>query len=115
MRHQRKIRKMSRNLAQRKALVRSLAISFFLHKSIETTESKAKILKPVVERCITRAKQGDLAGIRLIIATLGTDKVVTLIKETAEHCKDRPGGYTRIIHLMPRLGDNASMVILKLV
>ncbi len=115
MRHRVKVRKLGRNRSHRKALTKNMAISFFHHKEIKTTEAKAKELQVVVEKIITLGKKGDLASYRRINSILNHSASMKRIKEISEQYRDRNGGYTRIIKLPPRTGDNASMAILKLV
>jgi len=115
MRHKKKIRKLSRNKSHRKSLIRNMAISFFLHKKLKTTEAKAKELKSTVEKIITLGKKGDVQSYRRINSILNYPKVLKNIKEIAEKYKDRQGGYTQIIKLFHRRGDSARQVLIKLV
>jgi large subunit ribosomal protein L17 len=115
MRHKTKIRKLSRNKSHRKALTKNMAISFFQYKKIETSEAKAKELQKTVEKLITLGKKGDLASYRRINSMLNHSPSLKKIKEVSEQYKDRNGGYTHIIKLPPRAGDNARMAIIKLV
>ncbi len=115
MRHKIKIRKIGRNKSHRKALTRNMAISFFQYKEIETTEVKAKELQGTVEKIITLGKAGDLASYRRINSMLSHSPSLKRVREISEQYKDRNGGYTRIIKLSPRTGDNAKMAIIKLV
>ncbi|ORU00332.1 LSU ribosomal protein L17p [Anaerovibrio sp. JC8] len=109
-------RKLGRNSSARKALFKSILTSFFKHERIETTEAKAKEISGLAEQLITLAKRGDLAARRQALAQLADEDVVRkLFSEIAEQCKDRQGGYTRILKLGPRRGDAAPMVILELV
>jgi large subunit ribosomal protein L17 len=108
--------KLSRPIGQRRALLRGLVNSLVLHESIITTEAKAKAVAPQFERLVTKAKQPDLAGQRMVRQELLTDNAATkLITELAPGWNDRHGGYTRIVKLGTRRGDNASMAIVSLV
>jgi large subunit ribosomal protein L17 len=117
MRHQRKRHKLSRSPAHRKALLRNLCKEVIDHERIETTEAKAKAVKPEVEKLITLAKRGDLHARRQALSALGQDKFVVykLFQEVAPRYADRPGGYTRILKLGPRQSDATEMVLLELV
>lgn len=115
MKHGKDIRKLGRNKSHRKALIRNMLISFFQHAQIETTQSKAKELRRTVERVITLCKKGDLASYRRINMIVNHPPTLKKIKEIAERYKDRKGGYTQIIKISPRKGDNAEMSIIKLV
>lgn len=100
---------------ERKILA-NLASQLITHGQITTTETKARRLRPVVERHITFAKRGDLAARRRVLRTL-TDKTVVhiLFTEVAPQMAERQGGYTRIIKIAPRKGDNAPMAVIELV
>jgi large subunit ribosomal protein L17 len=97
-------------------MLRNMATSLFLHGRIETTETKAKRLRPLAERLVSFAKRGDLAARRRVIAQL-MDKTAVhkLFAEVAPLVADRPGGYTRITKLGFRKGDNAPMAVIELV
>jgi len=97
-------------------MLANLAAALFTHKSIKTTETKAKRLRPVAERLVTFAKQGDLHARRRVLRTIGDKSVVhELFTEIAPLVAEREGGYTRITKLGFRKGDNASMVQIELV
>jgi large subunit ribosomal protein L17 len=116
MRHHRAGKKLNRSSAQRRALYQNLASALILHGRIETTEAKAKAIKPIVEKLITLARGGDLHARRQALAMLRTPDVVHhLFAEVAPRFEGRPGGYTRIVKLGPRQGDAAEMVYLELV
>jgi large subunit ribosomal protein L17 len=117
MRHQRKRHKLSRNASHRKALLRNLCKEVIDHERIQTTEAKAKAVRPEVEKLITLAKRGDLHARRQALSQLGQDKFVVykLFEEVAPRYVDRPGGYTRILKLGPRRSDATEMVLLELV
>ena len=103
--------------AHERLLLANLAAALFTHKSIKTTETKAKRLRPLAERLITFAKRGDLHARRQALSALGQDKfaVHKLFEEVAPRYADRPGGYTRILKLGPRRSDSTEMVYLELV
>ena len=118
MRHNKKGRKLGTDWSHTKAMKRSLVKALFLNDRIKTVESRAKEIRPDVDKIITWAKKGDLHSRRLAIAALGNDK--ELVREIFEKVQqgmwaDRQGGYTRIMKLGTRKGDNASMVIMELV
>jgi large subunit ribosomal protein L17 len=116
MRHRRAGKKLGRDSAHRKALYSNLAGALIEHGRIKTTEAKAKAVKPFAEQMITLGKRGDLHARRLALAELRSQFVVhQLFSEVAPRFADRPGGYTRIVKLGPRLGDAAEMVYLELV
>ncbi|MFL5904091.1 MAG: 50S ribosomal protein L17 [Solirubrobacteraceae bacterium] len=117
MRHQRKRHKLSRSASHRKALLRNLCKEVIDHERIQTTEAKAKAVKPQVEKLITLAKRGDLHARRQALSALGQDKFVVykLFEEVAPRYSERPGGYTRILKLGPRRSDATEMVLLELV
>jgi large subunit ribosomal protein L17 len=102
--------------AHERLMLANLAAALFTHKSIKTTETKAKRMRPLVERLITFAKRGDLHARRRVLATIGDKSVVhELFTEIAPLVELREGGYTRITKLGFRKGDNASMVQIELV
>lgn len=116
MRHRKAGRKFGRNPAQRKALLRQLAISMILHERITTTEAKAKSIRPVVEKLVTIARQDSHAHRKLIMSKidhpLATAKLFEVI---APRYESTPGGYTRISKLEPRRGDAAPMALIEFV
>lgn len=95
--------------------MRVLVNNFFLHEKIKTTEAKAKTLRSIAEKMITKAKNIDLANRRLLARDLTPNMTKKIIEEIAPMYKDRQGGYTRIIKLGPRHSDSAKMVIIELV
>ena len=102
--------------AHERLMLANLAAALFTHKSIKTTETRAKRLRPVAERLVTFAKRGDLHARRRVLATIGDKTVVhELFTEIAPQVALRDGGYTRITKLGFRKGDNASMVQMELV
>jgi large subunit ribosomal protein L17 len=109
-------RKLQLDAAPRRALLRGQVTSLVLHEAITTTEAKAKEVAPYFERLVTHAKKGTLAGGRTLRAELMTENAVQkLLQELAPAWAERHGGYTRIIKLANRRGDNAPMVRLSLV
>jgi large subunit ribosomal protein L17 len=117
VRHQRKRDKLSRDAGHRKALVRNLCSQVIQHERIRTTQAKAKVVKPEVEKLITLAKRGDLHARRLALSELNQDKFIVhkLFDEVAPRYSGRNGGYTRILKLGPRRSDSTEMVFLELV
>jgi len=116
VRHAKAGKKLGRDSAHRKALYSNLTGALIEHGRIETTEAKAKAVKPFAEKMITLGKRGDLHARRQALAALRSNDVVhQLFAEVAPRFAQRPGGYTRIVKLGPRLGDAADMVYLELV
>ena len=117
MRHYKKGRKLGTDASHTKAMKKSLVAALLKNDRIKTIESRAKESRPDVDKVITWAKRGDLHSRRLAIAKVGDKELVREIFEKVEQgmFKDRPGGYTRIMKLGPRKGDNAPMVIMELV
>jgi large subunit ribosomal protein L17 len=115
MRKRNKGRILSRPKSQRKALLNTLATSLFLHEKIKTTEAKAKELRVVAEKCITRAKDNKISNRRILAQSLSPVTVKKLMNEIAPNYVARQGGYTRIIKLGPRKSDGTKMVIIELV
>ncbi|TVR25414.1 MAG: 50S ribosomal protein L17 [Nitriliruptor sp.] len=102
--------------AHQKQLLANQARDLFRHGRIRTTEAKAKALRPYAEKLITKAKRGDLHNRRLVLAELhDRDVVAYLFEDVAPRFADRDGGYTRILKLEPRKGDNARMALIELV
>jgi len=102
--------------AHQRLIVANLATALFEHGRITTTEAKARVLRPVAEKLITKAKKGDLHNRREVLKTIHDKSVVhTLFTDIAETFKERPGGYTRITKIGPRKGDNAPMAVIELV
>ena len=129
MRHLKKGRALGSDASHTKAMLRSLALALLVNERIKTTEARAKEVRPLVDRIITWGKKGDVHSRRLIIAALGGEKKLLnpstdkrdlelsyrVIHDLAPRFAERPGGYTRILKLGPRKGDNAPMVILEFV
>jgi large subunit ribosomal protein L17 len=102
--------------AHQRLILANLASQLFEHGRIVTTEAKAKRLRPLAEKLITKAKRGDIHARRLVLTTVRDKGVVhTLFTEIAPSLADREGGYTRITKVGPRKGDNASMALIELV
>jgi len=123
MRHGKKINHLSRTASHRSAMLANMACSLIEHKRIQTTTAKAKALKRFVEPIITKAKAENNDNVernthnrRIVFSYLRNKEAVSqLFAEVAEKVADRPGGYTRIIKLGNRLGDNADMALIELV
>lgn len=116
MRHRKKGRQLSRTRSHRKATLRNMATSLFLHERIETTSAKAKELRPYAERLITLARRGDLHSRRLAAMKIQDRHVLgKLFDDIAPRYAERPGGYTRILKLGNRKGDAAEMSLIELV
>lgn len=116
MRHRKKGRQLSRTRSHRKATLRNLATSLFLHERIETTTAKAKELRPFAERLITLARRGDVHSRRLAAMKIqDRDVLGKLFDDIAPRYMERPGGYTRVLKLGNRKGDAAEMSLIELV
>ncbi len=115
-RHANTGRKLSRNSSHRKSLLQNLVRSVILEESIRTTTPKAKEARRLVERVITKARENTLASRRVVHKTVRDQAALAKLFETiGPRFKARPGGYTRLIHVQNRVGDNAPMAILELV
>jgi len=116
MRHRHGLRKLNRTSEHRKAMLRNMCVSLLQHEAIKTTVPKAKELRKVVEPLITLAKEPTLANRRLAFDRLRDRDIVTkLFNELGPRFKARPGGYTRILKMGFRVGDNAPMAYVELV
>jgi large subunit ribosomal protein L17 len=116
MRHGKKFNHLGRKTAHRKSMLANMASSLIEHKRITTTLAKAKALRVYVEPLITKSKTDTTHSRRTVFAYLQNKEVVTtLFREVAEKVANRPGGYTRIVKLENRLGDNAEMAFIELV
>lgn len=117
MKHHKSFRKFGRERNQRKAFVRSLLINLIRHGRIETTQARAKEIRPLVERLVTLAKEDTVARRRLVASRLINQEAETakLFSEYAPKYKAVPGGYTRIIKLPARLSDGAEKAIIEFV
>ncbi len=107
MRHRQKTKTLGRERNQRKALISTLAVSLIRDNKIQTTETKAKVLRPYVERLVTKAKAGDVAAVRFLTARVGVKTAKTLVSTIAPKYKERNGGYLRITKLTDRKSDGA--------
>lgn len=109
-------RRLGGSPAHERLMLANLATSLFEHGRITTTVAKARRLRPVAERLITKAKKGDLHNRRQVMQTIRDKSVVhTLFTEIGPRYENRPGGYTRITKIGPRRGDNAPMAVIELV
>jgi large subunit ribosomal protein L17 len=116
MRHGKKHNHLGRTDSHRKAMLSNMASSLILHKRITTTLAKAKELRKYVEPLITKSKSDTTHSRRTVFAYLKDKETVSLLfREVAEKVATRPGGYTRIVKLGNRLGDNAEMALIELV
>lgn len=116
MRHGKKVNHLGRKTAHRKSMLANMACSLIEHKRINTTLAKAKALKLFVEPLVTKSKEDTTHNRRIVFSRLRQkDAVTELFREVAVKVGDRPGGYTRIIKLGNRLGDNADMAMIELV
>ncbi|MEB3244970.1 MAG: 50S ribosomal protein L17 [Vampirovibrionales bacterium] len=137
MRHRNRLAKLARPADQRKAIIRSLLTKLFLHDEIVTTKQRARVVRSEADKIITLAKRGDLAAIRLVSGRIYRETTGNTIEDTrrsdgksrqipetvlrrifrtvAERAKARTSGYTRILPMAPRRGDNAPMALLQLV
>ncbi len=115
MRKKNKGRKLSRLKNQRVAVLRTLATSLFLHEKITTTEAKAKELRSVAEKMITRARTNSISNRRVLGKEINPKILKKLVDEIAPKYLDRQGGYTRIIKMGPRKSDGARMAVIELV
>ncbi len=115
MRHHNANRKFNRTKNQRKALLKSLALALITKEKIETTEQKAKEVRPFIERLITTARKGTLAAHRNVQGVVGSIGARKLITELGPRYKDRNGGYTRIVKSGERRGDASSRAYIELV
>ena len=116
MRHRKDHRKLNRSPSHRRAMLRNMVTSLLEHEEIRTTTPKAKEVRRVAERMITLGKLGTLHARRQALQTLQSRAVAAKLFENLAHrYKDRPGGYTRILKLGQRNGDNAELSIIELV
>ncbi|MBC5835475.1 50S ribosomal protein L17 [Flavobacterium sp. F372] len=116
MRHGKKFNHLSRQTGHRKAMLANMACSLIEHKRINTTVAKAKALKQFIEPLVTKSKEDTTHNRRICFSYLRSKYAVTeLFRAVADKVADRPGGYTRIIKLGNRLGDNADMAMIELV
>jgi len=116
MRHGKKFNHLSRTSAHRKAMLANMASSLIIHKRIKTTVAKAKALRTYIEPLITKSKTDSTHSRRVVFSHLNDKEAVTeLFRDVSVKVADRPGGYTRIIKIGPRQGDNAEMALIELV
>lgn len=116
MRHQRVINHLGRTSSHRKAMLANMAASLIMHKRITTTTAKAKALRSYVEPLITRSKKDTTHSRRMVFSYLqNKEAVAELFREVSPKIMERPGGYTRILKIGNRLGDNADICVIELV
>lgn len=115
MRHSSSIKKFGRERNQRNALMKSLARNLVLRGRMKTTEAKAKAVKPMVEKLVTKGKNPTLQNRRMLMTVLGTAAMANKLVKTAENYKERQGGYLRITKMGPRKGDAAAMALIEFV
>ena len=115
MLHGNKKKQLSRGRNQRNALIKTLAVSLVKYEKITTTEIKAKVLKPFIEKLITKGKEGTLAAQRLIASKVGAVSANKIVKVLSPKYKDRKGGYTRVIKVKARLSDASRMAQIEFV
>ncbi len=116
MRHGKKVNHLSRTDSHRRAMLANMASSLILHKRITTTLAKAKALRVYVEPIITKSKNDTTHSRRTVFSYLQSKEVVSILfRDIAAKVANRPGGYTRILKMENRLGDNASMALIELV
>jgi large subunit ribosomal protein L17 len=115
MRHGNVNRKFGRETNQRRALLKSLARSLVLKGRMQTSLAKAKEIRPLVEKMVTRGKTGTLASRRMLISQLGDERTASKLIKTAAAYTDRTGGYLRIVKMGPRKGDAAEMALIEFV
>lgn len=116
MRHGNGLKKLNRSSTHRRATLRNMATALFTHGRIETTEVKAKALRPVAEKLITWGKRGDLHARRLAGSYLtDAEALKNLFGDIAERMRTRAGGYTRVLRLGTRRGDNGTVALIELV
>jgi large subunit ribosomal protein L17 len=115
MRHGNHNRKFGRKTGPRRAFLKSLARSLVLKGRINTTEARAKEIRPMVEKLVTRGKVNSLASQRALVSALGDEVAAKKLLETAKQYKERNGGYLRIVKMGPRKGDAANMAIIEFV
>ncbi len=115
MRHGNVNRKFGRKTDERRALLRSLARSLVLEGHIKTTQARAKEIRPLVEKMVTRGKVDSVSNRRLLESLLGDAITVKKLLETAKQYTTRPGGYLRIVKMGPRKGDASPMAVIEFV
>lgn len=113
--HSQKTKKLGREKKVRNALLKTMLVSLIRDRKIQTTETKAKVLKPLMEKLVTKAKVGDLSAQRLISSRVGSASSNILIKDIAPKFKDRNGGYLRITKLNIRKSDASKIALIEFV
>jgi len=113
--HSQKTKQLGRERNVRNALLKTMAVSLIRDSKIKTTETKAKVLKPIVEKLVTKAKAGDIASKRIIVSKVGALSAKILLEKIAPKYKDRNGGYLRITKLNTRKSDGASVAQIEFV
>jgi large subunit ribosomal protein L17 len=114
MRHLKAYRRLGMNASHRKAMMRNMVTSLIEHERIETTDTRAKEIRRLADRMVTLGKRGDLHSLRLSLKTVRTKTAAKkLFDELAPRFKEKQGGYTRIVKIGRRVGDNADMAILE--
>jgi large subunit ribosomal protein L17 len=114
MRHLKAYRRLGMNASHRKAMMRNMVTSLIEHERIETTDTRAKEIRRLADRMVTLGKRGDLHSLRLSLKTVRTKTAAKkLFDELAPRFKEKQGGYTRIVKIGRRHGDNADMAILE--
>lgn len=107
--------RLGKDINERKSFFRSLATSLILYNQIKTTQTKAKVIQPIIEKIITKAKKGDIAQRRFLYSYLGKDAYQKLFDDVVKRFKKRDGGFTRIVKLGPRMSDTARMARIEFV
>jgi large subunit ribosomal protein L17 len=116
MRHRKSGRKLSRKPSHRHAMLKGLVSDLIRHEQLQTTDARAKELRPIVEKVITLGKRGDIHARRLAARVVRDDRALSkLFNDIGPRFKDRPGGYTRITKVGHRPGDNAPVSLIALV
>lgn len=113
--HSQKTKQLGRERNVRNALLKTMAVSLVRDEKIKTTEIKAKVLKPLVEKLVTKAKVGDMASKRFLVSKVGPETAKKLVDNIAPKYKDRNGGYLRITKLNVRKEDGAKMAQIEFV
>jgi len=115
MLHGNKKKQLHREKNVRNALLKSMVSSLIKHEKITTTEVKAKVIKPIVEKLVTKGKEGTLSARRILTAKVGAVAAAKIVKEISPRYADRKGGYTRITKLASRISDGARTVSIEFV
>ncbi|MDZ7798401.1 MAG: 50S ribosomal protein L17 [Patescibacteria group bacterium] len=115
MRHRKKKKILDRNASGRRALIRNLACELIIHRRIKTTHTKAKVLRAYIEKLITKSRSGQPSSLRYLQKYLNKKTANILFKNIAPKYKKRDGGYTRVVKIGRRSGDNALMALIEFV